>query len=166
MHILSGRSTNVRPYIMNTLKVAIQANRLTDDVCKTFLNEMIVFRMKNLNRDEMREIGKMIVYHIFMSAGNGLNNICEQRTRCVQTLALMDRLTICNDDSIWIHYYRWIIYSCYVKLIYHLHESERNQCWTRVKAKYVQMMSFQLKRKKSSRSNGNFMELFLSLFDV
>ena len=84
----------VRMNRLESLKMAIETNQLTIDVCDKFIDEM-----DNLKSEEMKEIGKIIVNKIMNSSGN------EQKIRCEQTLAFIDRLTICND-SIWIHYYR------------------------------------------------------------
>jgi hypothetical protein len=116
---------------LNSLKTAINENQITADLCKKFIDEM-----DNLKIDEIREVEKLIAARINESKGN------EQKIRCEQTLALVDQLTICND-SIWIHYYRLIIYWCFEKSRYHFDIAQRKKIWLKAKEKYWQIINLQ-----------------------
>ena len=91
----------------------------------------------------MKEIGKIIINKIIDSKGN------EQKIRCEQTLAFIDRLTIC-DDSIWIYYYREMIYWCYrenEEIIWI--STEQKKIWKKAKKQYIQMMNFPFWKEKN-----------------
>jgi hypothetical protein len=130
-------SSEVRTKRIESLKMAIDANQLTNSFCKKFFDNM-----DNLTTDEMKDITKTINHRIMDSP------LKEQRIRCEQTLAFADRLTISND-TVWIHYYRWMLYLCCWKLYNHLDSIEMSTVANRAKEKYVRLMQLQLWKEKN-----------------
>ena len=58
-YILFIDNDEIRTNRLNSLKMAIETNQLTIDVCDKFIDEM-----DNLKSEEMKEIGKIIVNKI------------------------------------------------------------------------------------------------------
>ena len=124
--------------------MSIDANQLTTHVCDKFISKIV-----NLKTNEIKQISKTIINRIRESSTES-----EQKIRCKQALAFVDRLTIV-DDPIWIYYYHEIVYASYENARHHAYKSEdhKKQWFSKAKDKYVYMMSLSFLNDENNQSN-------------